>query len=148
MSKSNREIILDAITDLHNCEQIVTRELLAEVLGIKKSIIDVHIVSLYNDEEIYKVARGVYAPTPVHAPARGIWKRTLPCGTVKIEIGDIVLTLTPKEARMLGKEMMGDGMQYANIEMGHALAQANAIHENKIRQLELENRKLKELSAD
>ena len=33
-----------------------------------------------------------------------------------------VLTLTPREARMLGNLMCAEAMQYANIELGHNMA--------------------------
>ena len=38
--KSNAETILEAIEDLHNQEQIVTRETLSQLTGFKLSIVD------------------------------------------------------------------------------------------------------------
>lgn len=145
MRATNKEIILDSIIDLHNSEQIVTRDLLLDVLDLKKNIIDDNITSLVNEGRVYRVRRGVYAPISEHTPARGIWKRTLPCGSVKLDIGDdVVILLTPKEARTLGKEMMGDGMQYSNIELGHHVAQAMARNEAQIKELLRENKQLRD----
>lgn len=145
MRATNKEIILDSIIDLHNSEQIVTRELLLDVLDLKKNIIDDNITSLVNEGRVYRVRRGVYAPNSTHPPARLIWKGTLPCGLIKVDIGDdISLTLTPKEARTLGKDLMGEGMQYANIELGHHIAQMNARNEAQIKELLRENKQLKD----
>ena len=143
MQITNRQKVLDAVIDLHNQEQIVTRETLSNVLDLKQSIIDDNLSTLANDGEIHRIQRGVYVPTIEHKPARGVWKCVLPCGTVKIEVGDdIVLTLTPKEARILGSMMMGDAMQYSNIEMGHHAALATARAELELKEMRKQLRKL------
>lgn len=148
MRATNKEIILDAIIDLYNTEQIVTRELLFEVLDLKKAIIDDNITSLINEGRVLRLRRGVYAPISTHTPARLIWKGTLPCGLIKIDIGDdIALTLTPKEARTLGKDLMGEGMQYANIEMGQHMTQLIATYEHQVKNLMQEIKQLKDKAA-
>lgn len=138
-----KQMVLDAIIDLSNQEQFATRTMLAETMDLTLSIIDEKLQSLANDGLIYRVQKGVYAPVIKHDVARGIWKRTLPCGSVKLDIGDdIVLLLTPKEARTLGKEMMGDAMQYANIEAGHHAAMTTGRIERELKALRSENRRL------
>lgn len=99
--------VLDFITDLHYQEQQVTRELLAERIGVRLSVIDEHLKVMTNDGRIRRVGRGVYAPMQSMPPARAMSKTLLPDGYVKIEIGDQVLTLTPREDRMLGNLMGG-----------------------------------------
>lgn len=126
MQITNRQRVLDAVTDLHNQEQIVTRETLSDVLDLKMSIIDDSLTLLANDGLIHRVQRGVYIPTIEHKPARVITKSPLNDGSVVLEIDRLVLILTPKEARELGKLMMGDAMQYSNIEAGHHAALATA----------------------
>lgn len=126
MQITNRQRVLDAVTDLHNQEQIVTRETLSDVLDLKMSIIDDNLTLLANDGLIHRVQRGVYIPTIEHKPARVITKSPLNDGSVVLEIDRLVLILTPKEARELGKLMMGDAMQYSNIEAGHHAALATA----------------------
>lgn len=146
MQITNKQRVLDAVIDLHNQEQVVTRETLSDTLDLKQTIIDDNLSSLVNDDLIHRVQRGVYVPTIKHQPARDIWKRILPCGLVKIEIGgDMVLTLTPKEARMLGSMMMCEAMQYSSIEAGHHAALATAKMD-----LELKNMRkaLRKLTAD
>lgn len=126
MQITNRQKVLDAVTDLYNQEQVVTRETLSNVLDLKQSIIDDNLSTLANDGEIHRIQRGVYVPTIIHKPARVITRSGLNDGCVVIEIDRLVLILTPKEARELGKQMMGDAMQYSNIEIGHHAAHATA----------------------
>ena len=126
MQITNKQKVLDAVIDLHNQEQVVTRETLSKILDLKQTIIDDNLTTLANDGEIHRIQRGVYVPTIIHKPARVITRSGLNDGCVVIEIDRLVLILTPKEARELGKQMMGDAMQYSNIEIGHHAAHATA----------------------
>lgn len=139
---TRKEIILDTIIDLHNQEQIVTRQLLAQVLGFKSNTITNNLLTLMEQGYIYRVERGIYAPTDQHAPARVISKIVLSDGTVKLDIGDDVLTLTPKEARILGSLMYCDAIQYSNIETGRQAAIANATIALSLKDTHLEMRQL------
>jgi len=128
MSTTSRRAVLEAIRDLHNQEQTVTRELLANVMGVARSIIDGHIRILIEDGCITRVRSGIYAPMIKHRPAREISKTMLSAGMVRIVIGDSLetdnqridaeLILTPQEARYIGSLMMGDALQFSNIETG------------------------------
>lgn len=120
--RSSTQIILEAVQDLHAQEQVVTRETLNALTGLKLSIIDDRLGALVDDGLVVRVQRGVYVPAETHPPARVISKMLLPDGTVKIDIGDQVLTLTPKEDRMLAQLMAGVVMQTAAIEVGHQSA--------------------------
>lgn len=120
--KPNAQTILEAIDDLHSQEQIVTRETLSKHTGLKLSIIDDRLSYLVDNGQIIRVQRGVFIPTQRHKPSRVMSKTVLPDGTVVIDIGDDVLTLTPREARNLGNLMVGEAMQFSNIELGHHMA--------------------------
>ncbi|ENU80611.1 hypothetical protein F975_01665 [Acinetobacter sp. ANC 3789] len=135
-TKSNAELLLEAIEDLHNQEQIVTRETLSQLTGLKLSIIDDRLSYLVDSGYIIRVQRGVFVPAPKHRPSRLMSKTVLPDGTVKIDIGDNdVLTLTPREARALGNLMVAEAMQYSNIEMGHHMAILQSEVTNQVRKL-------------
>lgn len=121
-NKNSTDAIFDAVVDLHNNEQIVTRTTLAAILDMKIGIIDDRLSYLVDIEKIMRVERGVYVPVIQHPVSRIMSKMVLPDGTVKIEIGDEVLTLTPKEARTLGNLVVAEAMQYSNIELGHNMA--------------------------
>lgn len=137
--RTNAEIVLEAIQDLHAQEQIVTRETLMDVTGLKLTVIDDRVASLIDNGQVFRIQRGVFIPAPQHGQARLIGKTILPDGTIKIDIGDDhVLTLTPREGRMLGELMAGSGQQFAAIELGHqAIEVTNDL-----------NRRLKQLRKD
>lgn len=143
MQMTNKQRVLDAVTDLHNQEQVVTRETLSDLLDLKQSIIDDNLTSLVNDGLIHRVQRGVYVPIVEHKPARVISKIVLPDGTTVIDIGDnIVLTLTPKESRVLGNLMMCEALQYSNIESGHHAALTTAKMDLELKNMRKALRKL------
>lgn len=146
MQITNKQRVLDAVIDLHNQEQLVTRETLSDILDLKQAIIDDNLSSLVNDDLIHRVQRGVYVPTVIHKPARIISKIVLPDGTTVIDVGDtIVLTLTPKEARIVGSLMMCEAMQYSNIEIGHHAALTTAKMDLQTKKMRREIRELQGL---
>lgn len=123
MKPSNTEVVMEAISDLFSREQIVTRETLSELTGLKMTIIDDRLSYLVDSGQIYRVQRGVFMPAVQHEPSRIMSKTVLPDGTVKIDIGDDhTLTLTPREARVLGDLTAAAGMEYVAIELGHQSA--------------------------
>ena len=135
--KSSTQIILEAVQDLRDQEQIVTRETLHEVTKLKMTIIDDRLKTLVDDMLVLRVERGVFVPAPDVPPARPITKTLIPGGWVKLEIGDDhVMTLTPAENRALGELMAGAGQQFAAIEIGHQNAILAAELAAKVRKLE------------
>lgn len=134
--KTSTEVVLEAIEDLHALEQIVTRETLSEVTGLKLTVIDDRLSYLVDSGQIHRVQRGVFVPAPKHRPARLITKTILPGGMVSIEIGDDhVIQLTPRENRVLGELMAVAGMQFTTIELGHQTANVLAEQQLQIKQL-------------
>lgn len=126
--KSSADILLEVIQDMHAQEQIVTRETLAANAGLTdmtKTQIDDRLAYLENNGRIVRVQRGVYVPAEQHKPARHVSRSLLPDGTSVLEIGDQVLILSPREARMVGEAMAGAAQQFVAIEMGHQAAHVN-----------------------
>lgn len=134
--RTNKQLVLEAVEDLHRLEQIVTRETLANHLGMKLSVIDDRLKALVADERIIRVQRGVFVPVTQHPPARPISHTELPDGTVVLDIGDDVLHLTPREARTLGAMLGGRALQAAQVDIGHAAAHANADLAARVRMME------------
>ena len=126
-TKSSAEIVFEAIHDLHVHEQIVTREILAELTGLKLTTIDDRLAHLVDNGRIRRVQRGVFVPMEQHRPARPISRTLCPDGTTVLEVGDTVMILSPRESRMLGELMAGSSQQYAAIEIGHEAARLNAV---------------------
>lgn len=136
LEKTTLQVVLEAVQDLHNMEQVVTRETLRDATGLRLTVIDDRISLLIDNGQVYRVQRGVFVPAPEHKPARLITKTVLPCGTVKIEIGDDhVLTLTPREDRMLARLMAGSAQELSSVEMGHQTAILNGQLTGQIREL-------------
>ena len=126
-TKSNAEIVLSAVQDLFAREQIVTREILAELTGLKLTTIDDRLGHLVDTGKIRRVQRGVFVPLEQHRPARPISRTLCPDGTTVLEVGDTVMILSPRESRMIGELMAGSSHQYAAIEIGHEAARLNAV---------------------
>ena len=124
---SNAEIVLSAVQDLFAHEQIVTREILAELTGLKLTTIDDRLGHLVDTGKIRRVQRGVFVPLEQHKPARPISRTLCPDGTTVLEVGDTVMILSPRESRMIGELMAGSSQQYAAIEIGHEAARLNAV---------------------
>lgn len=103
--KSTLMLVLEAVQDLHAQEQIVTRAALSELTGLKLTTIDDRLDVLVGEGDIIRVERGVFVPAVKHPPARPMSKTVIPDGSVKLEIGDDILTLTPREDRMLANLM-------------------------------------------
>lgn len=137
LKKTSTQVVLEAIHDLHDQEQIVTRETLAAVTGLKLQVVDDRLKVLVDDMLVLRVERGVFVPAPQHRPARPITKTLIPGGWVKVEIGDDhILTLTPAENRALGELMAGAGQQFAAIDIGHQNTLLAAELAAKVRRLE------------
>ena len=118
MSRPTADIVLEAIQDMHNLEQVVTRETLSEYTNLKLSMIDDRVTHLIDHGHVYRIQRGVFIPAPMHKPARIITRSLCPDGVTVLEVGDIVIHLTPREARMVGELMAGAGQQYTSIALG------------------------------
>ena len=136
--RSNAEVVLGAIEDLHAREQIVTREILAELTGLKLTTIDDRLGHLVDNGKIRRVQRGVFVPLEQHRPARPISRTLCPDGTTVLEVGDTVMILSPRESRMIGELMAGSSQQYAAIEIGHEAARLNAVLQAQISEVRRE----------
>ncbi|WP_423454286.1 hypothetical protein [Ottowia sp. VDI28] len=110
--------IYEAVRELRAQEQIATRETVAELTGLKLSIVDDRLRALVDDTKLKRLLRGIYELVETFPPARSMSKTIMPNGTVKIEIGDDVLELTPTEDRSLALLQAGAATQAAAIETG------------------------------
>lgn len=122
VNKTTLQQILDTVQELHNLEQIVTREAVREATGLALTTVDDRLATLVDRGDITRIGRGVFVPAVRHPPARPISKTVLPDGSVKLEIGDDVLTLTPREDRILAKLQAGVAVELAAIDSGKEIA--------------------------
>ena len=140
IQRTTKQQILDAVHDLHNTEQMVTREALQVVTGLKLTIIDDRLATLVDDGLLVRMKRGVFVPAVLHPPARPISKTVTPGGLVKIEIGDVVLDLTPREDRMLAGIQAGAALQFIGVGTEQDLVQVVADLRLKVREMETRQR--------
>ena len=115
INRTTIQQIFDTVCELHNLEQIVTREAVREATGLPLTTVDDRLAVLVDRGDILRVERGVFVPAVRHPPARPISKTTMPDGSVKIEIGDVVLDLTPREDRHLAGMMAGSAIQLVAV---------------------------------
>lgn len=143
IQRTTKQQILDAIQDLYNAEQLVTREALQEVTSLKLTIIDDRVAVLVDEGAVIRKGRGVFVPAIQHPPARPISKTVMPDGMVKIEIGDDVISLTPREDRTLASIQAGTAVQFAAIETGKELSTLVAALRTRVAKLEAQLREAK-----
>ncbi len=101
------ERVYQAVQELRAAEQIATRETVAALTGLKLSIVDDRLSTLVDDDRLKRLIRGVYELVEAYPAPRAISKTVLPNGYVKYDIGDDVITLTPKEDRVLASLQRG-----------------------------------------
>lgn len=117
---STTQRVLDAVCELCALEQHATRETVAEITGLKLSIVDDRLGTLVDDEKLRRILRGTYVPVISYPPARSISKEVLSDGMVMYEFsndqGSTTLKLTPREDRVLSSLTAGAGAQLVAIE--------------------------------
>lgn len=104
---SSTERVYAAVRELRAQDQIATRETVAELSQLRQVVVDDRLRALTNQGRLRRVKRGVYDLQHSFGEPRVISKTVLPDGTVKYDIGDEVLTLTPHEARILAELSVG-----------------------------------------
>lgn len=116
--KTTGQIIWDTIEGLHQQGQVATRELLVDLTGYKMTIIDDHVSRMIENGRLRRLRAGVFAPVAAMPEPRPVSVTDLADGTSIIEIGDTVLHLWPRERRSLASRLVGDAVQYSNIQAG------------------------------
>lgn len=105
--KSSTERVYEAVRELRELDQMANRVTVADLTGLKLTIVDDRLRALVDDGRLRRLIRGNYEVVNLYAPARAMSFTVLNDGRVKIEIGDAFLDLTPVEARRLARSMAG-----------------------------------------
>ncbi len=103
----SKQRVFEAVRELRAVEQIATRETVAELTGLKLSVVDDRLRTLVDDGKLKRLLRGIYELVENFPEPRTISKTVLPNGAVVYDIGDDVITLSPQEARTLAELSMG-----------------------------------------
>lgn len=99
-------LVLECIKELDEQGIAPTRDLIAQKTGLTLTTVDDRIKVLRGEQIISQQAH-CYRPTVRHAPSQPVSATCMGDGAMKIEKGDVVMELTPAEARNLGKLLMG-----------------------------------------
>lgn len=116
---TNSQIIWSTIQDLHRQDQLITRDILSRLTGLKLAIVDDHVGRLIENGRLRRIQPGVFVLVAVMPEPRPVSMTMLPGGVSKMEIGDFCIELWPAERRMLASMLVGDAVQFSNIQAGH-----------------------------
>ncbi|MDP3521414.1 MAG: hypothetical protein Q8S02_12415 [Hydrogenophaga sp.] len=102
-----RDAILQAIIDLNEHCQLTSRKRIAEVTGLKMTIVDDTLTRL-RETGVVRLAGHAHYEAVDQTPDRPVSTTSLPHGRMKLEIGDdVIADLTPREALALAKQLAG-----------------------------------------
>lgn len=99
--------VFDAVRDLREVDQIATRETVAELTGLKMAIVDDRLRTLVDEGKLKRLLRGIYELVETFPEPRELSCTMLSNGWVKLELGDVLVRLTPTEARRAARALGG-----------------------------------------
>ena len=99
LANSSTDQIYAAVQELRELGQEATRHTIAQLTGLKMTVVDDRLRTLADDGRLRRLVRGVYDLEKPYPPPRPMFFGILADGFVKVEVGDDVLTLSPTEAR-------------------------------------------------
>lgn len=95
-ARTNRQIVLQAITTICEHNAYANRASVTRMSGLSQGIVDDHIKKLKADDIIRMDVPGFYYPVD-QTVDRMVSVTGMPMGRMKVEIGDVLLILTPRE---------------------------------------------------
>jgi hypothetical protein len=108
---STREKVYQCILELHMTGRIPTREAIMRETGLKYSMVDNHFKTLREDGRIEKVVNGVYEPVQTWED-KVVSSTMLDDGRAALEIGEIKIIITPRDARNILKVLGGFALSF------------------------------------
>ena len=106
-----KQIVLQCIVDLCAANRAATRQVIALETGLKLSVVDDHVKTLRNDGVLRNVVNGVVEPVDIQED-RSVSGTIVSGGRYKLEIGDLVMELTLREARAVAALTGGVALQF------------------------------------
>lgn len=95
-ARTSRQIVLQAITTICEHNQYANRASVTRMSGLSQGVVDDHIKKLKADDIIRMDVPGFYYPVD-QTVDRMVSVTGMPMGRMKVEIGDVLLILTPRE---------------------------------------------------
>ena len=109
----SQELVLRAITDLFEHSQYAYRDRVKEITHLTLNQVDEAVKALRDKNLIRTTTPGYFEPID-QSIDRAVSTTALPMGRLRIEIGDDMTDLTPREALALAKQMAGVILAFAN----------------------------------
>lgn len=131
----NTELVYQAVKEIYSLEQPATRETVQARTELKMSVVDDRLSHLVNIERLYRVLKGHYAPRIQYPETRIYTITELPDGCTKLEIGDVLLTLTPRETRKIAMSLAGHASDAREIMIARPIQSQNAQLTKEVAQL-------------
>ncbi len=107
-----RQIVLNAILELHQQGLPAVMETIQELTGLARERVNEAIKLLREEELIHSAARGIYVPADLSPPPRAVSLTMVPGGVSKLEIGDDCVDVWPRELQALRFILAGVGPSY------------------------------------
>lgn len=104
--KSNRDIVLTAINTICDHREAASRTQIVSMTALKMPVVDEQVRVLKEKGLIRMANAGFYVPVD-QSPDRPVSTTSLPQGRLKVEVGDDLLNLNPREAFNLAKQLAG-----------------------------------------
>lgn len=133
--RSSRDIVLEAIMELTDSEMSSKTPDLVRVTGLSFSVVNDSVKVLKQRGQIYS-DNGAFFVCSEHQPAQPVYHTAMPDGIIKLEKGDQILTLNPREARAVARTMGGIVEQAASIVLHHRQDELQAQLRRMQRQVE------------
>jgi hypothetical protein len=148
---STRSVIWQAVLDLAAMQPAFSRRDIQRVTGLKYAVVDDHLDRLYEDQKLHRVCAGTYVVTQQFPPDDPISVTVLVDGRLKVEVGDVVLSLNPSGGRKLGSLLQGMAIELSQLQSHGDLSTSVArleINERKRRTLDRYlQKRVEEISA-
>ncbi|WP_423459962.1 hypothetical protein [Ottowia sp. VDI28] len=120
--KATGQIIWDTMVGMREANQAISRNRLQEITGLKYTLIDDHVTRLIEEGRMRRVIDGVYELVDPMPEPRPVSVTHLPDGMTIIECGDGELRMWPPEVRKLGLAVVGNAMQFSQLQSQHDMA--------------------------
>ena len=111
-TRTNKQRVLHAVVALSEHNQLASRQSVLRLTGLSKTTVDERIKDLKADGLIRSDVPGFYEPVD-NTVDRMVSVTNMPHGRVKLEIGDSLLVLTPREVFELAKFLAGTLFAFA-----------------------------------
>lgn len=98
--KSSRDLVYDAIAEMSDSEMPARTPDIVSVTGLSSAVVSDSIKELKRRGRIFS-DNGQFLVSEMHQETQAVTQTILPSGALKVEKGDVVLDLTPREARNL-----------------------------------------------